>query len=140
MGRISGTNLRVYMSGKPIGYATSCTLSTSIEMTSIIHKDSTGNTEEVDPSTVSWSMSTTGFISEDEVVNGGTVTDRVDLITAALARTRLTLYWRTETTADRYLTGFAYIDSYEENAEVNATGTYTVNFKGDGALTAGDVT
>lgn len=140
MGRISGTNLRVYMNGKPIGYATSCTFSGSTEMTSVIHKDSSGSTEEVDPSTVSWSMSTSGFISEDEVVNSTTVTDRTDLMAAWRGRSAVTLYWRSGTTGDRYFTGSAYIDSYEESAEVNQTATYTVNFKGNGAITEGDVT
>lgn len=140
MGRISGTDLRVYMNGKPIGYATSCTFSGATEMTSVIHKDSSGNTEEVDPSTVSWSVSTTGFVSEDEVVNSATVTDRVDMMTAWRTRAAVTLYWRTATTGDRYFTGSAYIDSYEETAEVNQTATYTINFKGNGAITEGDVT
>lgn len=134
MGRVSGSNLRVYLGGDPIGYATTCSFSGNTEMTSVIHKDSSGNFEEVDPSTQSWGMSTSAFISEDAAISSVDVVARTALFTAWRNRTQVVLTWQDGTTGSQLLTGNAYIESIEENAEVNQTGTLTVNFKGDGDI------
>lgn len=137
MARKSGTDLRVYMGGNPIGYATECTLNIDMATVEVLHKDSAGNSAEVDASTISWTMSCSGFVSEDTTINTVTVEDQTALQDAILARTSLTLKWSTGATGERLLTGSAYITNYSETGSVGETATYTVNFTGDGALTAG---
>jgi len=133
----SGTDLRVYHGAEALGRATECTWSVDMETTSVIHKDSTGNFAENDPSTLSWSASCTGFISEDTTVNGNTVVDQTALQDAILNRTLLTLKWTTGTSTERFLTGTAYITSYQETGTVNETATYSIQYTGAGALTSG---
>lgn len=140
MGRISGTNLRVYNQSTPYGYATSCTFDGSTATTEVIHKDSTGNFAERDPSTQSWTMSTEGFVSEDTTVNGNTVLGVTSLRSAWINRTKLYLQWTTGTSGDQTMNGYAYITSYSENAPVNETATYSVTFEGDGAVSTGTET
>ena len=133
----SGTDLRVYHGAAALGRATECTWSVDMETTSVIHKDSTGNFAENDPSTLSWTASCSGFISEDTTVGGNTVIDQTALQDAVIARTLLTLKWTTGTSTERYMTGTAYITSYQESGSVGETATYTVNYTGAGALTTG---
>lgn len=140
MARKSGTDLRIYNDGTPIGYATSCTLDLSIAMTSVIHKDSTGNFEDKDPSTQTWTMSTEGFISEDVTISGATVKSIAQMRTAAINRTRLYLQWTDQVSGNVTLNGYAYIGSISESAPVNETATYSISFEGDGALSIGSET
>lgn len=139
MARNSGTDLRIYNSatGKPYGYATSCTFDGTTATTEVIHKDSTGNFSERDPSTQSWSLSTEGFHSYDTTVNGTAVESVSDIRSAWINRTRLFLQWTTAASGSETLEGYAYITSFSETAPVNETATYSITFEGDGAIALG---
>lgn len=141
MARISGTNLRIYTDGGvPLGYATSCTFDGSTSMTEVIHKDSVGNFADKDPSTQSWTMSTEGFISEDDTINGESKRDISWIRSAWINRTRLYLQWTTGTSGEQTMNGYGYITSLSESAPVNETATYSVTIEGDGAVSLGSET
>lgn len=140
MARVSGTNLRIYDGTTPIGYATNCSLSITMATTEVLHKDSTGNFADNDASTQSWTMTTDGFISEDDTINGNAVKDVSYLRSAIINRTRLYLQWSDNTSGSQTMEGFAYCTQLDENAPVNETATYTASFTGDGAISLGTET
>lgn len=139
MARNSGTLLRVYLGGDPIGYATQGTFEASTNMTSILHKDSAGGGfEEVDPSTQSATLSCEGYHSYDTTINSVDVNGVEELRAAWLNKTALTFKWSTAVSATQYITGTCYIENLQENTSAGETATYSVSFKVSGAVTLAD--
>lgn len=65
-GVVNGTDLRIYVAGKAIGYATSCTFDMTAETLETIHKDSPGTGwSESTIGNKSGSVSFEGFYNED---------------------------------------------------------------------------
>ena len=140
MAIVNGTDLRIWIDGTAIGYATSCTFDGSTAMTEVIHKDSVGNFADKSPSTQSWTMSTEGFTSYDVTINGNTRKGIDYLRSAWLNRTRLYVQWTSSETGKGTLNGYAYITSHSESGAANEEATYSTSFEGDGAISIGTET
>lgn len=142
MATVSGSDLRIWTDGDgvAIGYATSCTLDIQMAVTEVLHKDSQGNWTDNDPSTQSWSMSTDGFISEDDSINGENRRDILWLRTQIRNRTKLYLQWSTDAAGSATMEGYAYLTSLSETGAVGETATYSATFTGTGALLNGTET
>jgi len=136
-GVINSTAFAVYVldtTYKIIAKMTDASFSLSHEPRDITTKDSAGYRELLE-GLRSWSMSSSNLFAFD-------ATYGVEELRAALvARTRLTLRWGNQNSADQYVQGVAYISSLEENspgAEDNVS--FSVSFEGTGSLTIATLT
>lgn len=126
--------------GQAIGYATECSVEITMEVTQVLHKDTTGNWTNNDPSTQSWSMTTSGFVSDDDTINGNSRRDIAWLQSQITNRTLLFLQWSDGVSGSSTLEGYAYLTSLSQSGTVGETATYNASFTGDGALVAGTET
>lgn len=132
-GFVNGTNLRIYKGGTKIGYATSCSLSFSMETRSTLTKDTQGS-GWVENATGQKSFTlSTEFLFSYDTPN----IDPVDLFTDFDNRTPLVLRFTTDVQGDKYWEGTGYITSYEINAPVEDNITCSATFTGSGAVTSG---
>lgn len=141
MGVVKGKNLRIYIGGNAIGYATSCSISMSAETLETISKDSAGNgwaNNEV--GNKSASLAFEGFFSEDTTINSNTVKSIEDLFTTFSADTAVSWTFTTNVSTERQLSGSGYITQLDETAPVDGNATYSGTITVDGAITQGSVT
>jgi predicted secreted protein len=135
-GVVNGTNLRIYLEGTPIGYATSCQLTMNREMREILTKDSPGSGwGEKKPGQKSASLTTECFYSDSTTnVAPDTLFGYFD------AGTALAWTFTTTVTGDTFYTGSAYISSIDYNSPVEDNVSFTVTFDVNGAITSGTET
>lgn len=79
MSTISGTDLRFYLGGVPVGHATTCTLDMTKETRQTVSKDNTSNWAESEGSTKSATLSFEGFYTLAATIGGVTVEGADDL-------------------------------------------------------------
>jgi predicted secreted protein len=139
-GVFNGTSLVVLIGGEVIAHSTSCSLSLAIDAPDASTKESLGWAEEIGGQK-SWSVTTDGlatvvpgvlasYVSTDELMI--LATDRV-----AVTLKFTTVSGTTPVPGDVYWTGDAFIESVDITADMENPVTYSVSFKGTGALTTG---
>ncbi len=122
-GVINGTDLRVYVGGLAIGYATSCTLDFSVETKETIHKDSPGTGwTEVTTGSKSGTCTFEGFYNEDSSANKPS-----GLFALMDAETLVGCAFKTGTSGDTrydfsgYITAVSFTGPVEENSTFSGT-------------------
>lgn len=132
-GIVNGTNLRIYKGGVKIGYATSCTLSLSMETRQTLTKDTPGNGwVEVASGQKSATLSTEFLFSYDTAnISPEDLWDDFD------ARTLLLLRFTTDAQGDKYWEGSGYITSLEISSPVEDNITCSATFTVSGAIAKG---
>jgi len=141
----NGTSLVVLIGTEVIAFSTSCSLSIAIDAPDASTKESLGWATEIGGQK-SWSLTTDGLAT---VVPGATATyiSTSELTALAVARTAVsvkfttvdnsTLNGVTPVTGDSIWSGSAFIESVDITADMENPVTYSVSFKGTGALTQG---
>jgi hypothetical protein len=133
-GVINGTNLRLYIDSTPVAYATSCTLSFTRELRSVIHKDNPGSGwAESEPGQKSGTCSIEALYNEDGTSSNYTVPRT--LWDALDDGTKLTCTVETGTAGDNIYSFSAYLSDYEVNAAVEENATYSATLTITGAVT-----
>lgn len=131
-GIVNGTNLRFYIGAVAVGHATSCSLTISRTMRSILTKDSAGSYEQVAPGQLKATGSGSGLFSYDTANYGVD-----DLFTAINAGTSLTVRFTTDVTGDKYWEGSAYLTNLNFEGPVEENSTYSFDIEFNGAITQG---
>jgi len=141
----NGTSLVVLIGTEVIAFATSCSLSIAIDAPDASTKQSLGWADEIGGQK-SWSLTTDGLAT---VVPGAVATyiSTTELSNLAIARTAVTVKFTTvnndtvggvtPVTGDTIYSGSAFIESVDITADMENPVTYSVSFKGTGALTIG---
>ena len=137
-GVFNGTSLVVLISGQVIGHSTSCSLSLAVDAPDASDKEAGGWAVEIGGQK-SWSVTTDGL----STVVPGVLANYVstdELMILAADRVAVTLKFTTVTgttpvTGDVYWTGNAFIESVDITADMENPVTFSVSFKGTGALT-----
>lgn len=141
----NGTSLVVLIGTEVIAFATSCSLSIAIDAPDASTKQSLGWADEIGGQK-SWSLTTDGLAT---VVPGAVATyiSTTELSNLAIARTAVTVKFTTvnndtvggvtPVTGDTIYSGQAFIESVDMTADMENPVTYSVSFKGTGALTIG---
>jgi len=141
----NGTSLVVLIGTEVIAFATSCSLSIAIDTPDASTKQSLGWADEIGGQK-SWSLTTDGLAT---VVPGAVATyiSTTELSNLAIARTAVTVKFTTvnndtvggvtPVTGDTIYSGSAFIESVNMTADMENPVTYSVSFKGTGALTIG---
>jgi predicted secreted protein len=127
-GVLNGTSLFLYVNGNAVAHSTSHSLTLSESHRSTSSKDSAG-WETILEGMRSWTMTGEGFTALD----GAYTTD--DLTTLILNRTAVTLRFTTNTTGDKYWTGSARLESLDISSPNEDNVTWSISFKGSGAIT-----
>lgn len=130
-GIIKGENLRLYLGGNTVAYATECTLDLTAAEIEVVHKDNAGASwRNVQLGQKSGTVSVSALYSEDGANNTH------DVLFNALANgTQLTAKISTEVTGDYYYSMTLVCTSYSVNATVNENSSFTASFAIDGAPT-----
>ena len=141
----NGTSLVVLIGAEVIAFSTSCSLSIAIDAPDASTKESLGWATEIGGQK-SWSLTTDGLAT---VVPGATATyiSTSELTALAVARTAVSVKFTTvdnstvggvtPVTGDSIWSGSAFIESVDITADMENPVTYSVSFKGTGALTQG---
>jgi predicted secreted protein len=140
----NGTSLVVLIGTEVIAFSTSCSLSIAIDAPDASTKESLGWAQEIGGQK-SWSLTTDGLAT---VVPGVTATyvSTSELTALAVARTPVSVKFTTidnsaggvtPVTNDTVWSGSAFIESVDITADMENPVTYSVSFKGTGALTIG---
>ena len=138
----NGTSLVVLIGTEVIAFSTSCSLSIAIDAPDASTKESLGWAQEIGGQK-SWSLTTDGLAT---VVPGVTATyvSTSELTALAVARTPVSVKFTTidnsaggvtPVTGDTVWSGSAFIESVDITADMENPVTYSVSFKGTGALT-----
>ena len=139
-GVFNGTSLVVLISNQVIAHSTSCSLSLAVDAPDASDKEAAGWAVEIGGQK-SWSVTTDGLST---VVPGvlASYVSTDELMIFAADRVAVTLKFTTvtgttPTTGDVYWTGSAFIESVDITADMENPVTFSVSFKGTGALTTG---
>lgn len=137
-GLFNGTSLVVLIGTEVIAHATSCSLNLSVDAADASTKQSGGWADEIGGQK-SWSLTTDGLATVDPAALANYVST-YELTNLAAARTAVTVKFTTVSgytpvTGDAIWTGSAFIESVDISADMEAAVTYSVSFKGTGALT-----
>ena len=148
--KINGKSVMMRVNGKTIALATSCSMSTTTQITESKTKDDAkGPAGDFD--FVDWNMSSENMVGNNEGVTGQMLYD--ELIALQIAGTKVEVSmdlmsnsngsvpstdWQPDTTAAKNgytpYGGMAWIESITLNNPVDGKSTVSVNFKGAGPL------
>ncbi len=134
-GVINGTNFRLYVEGKPIGHATSCTISFSMESRETVDKDSVGGYASAEAGKRSYSISFEGFLSEDTTLNTAEVNSVASLLTIFNSDAKFDWRATTDTEGDTLISGKGLMSDFSVTAAVEENGTLSGTITGVGAPT-----
>jgi predicted secreted protein len=139
-GVFNGTSLVVLISDQVIAHSTSCSLSLAVDAPDASDKEAAGWAVEIGGQK-SWSVTTDGLSTVVPGVLASYVsTDELMILAADRVAVTLkftTVTGTTPTTGDVYWTGNAFIESVDITADMENPVTFSVSFKGTGALTTG---
>jgi len=141
VGLFNGTSLVVLVNGQVLGHSTSCSLSLAIDAPDASTKQSGGWADEIGGQK-SWSVTTDGLSTVAPGVLA-TYVSTDELMILAAARTAVTVMFTTVSSGstvnagDVYWSGQAFIESVDITADMENAATYSVSFKGTGALATG---
>lgn len=142
---IKGKNLRVFIGGKCIAAATSCTLHVSAQVEDSSTKDSEGNWSESECTGKSWDISCDALVVLTDPVSGGDA-KLADDILDAVGTTVTVTFDQTSGAASTHnrtavspasaikKTGSAILTDVSITAANRQNGTITAQFTGTGAL------
>lgn len=136
-GPINGTDLRVYVGGNAVAYATTFTLSMSKTVNELIHKDNPGTGwREIDVANTTKTASITveALYAEDGANNAP-----VDLFGLFNADTLVTVSAKTSVTGDTSYDGSGYVTALDFTGAVNETATFSATIEITGQLASGAV-
>ena len=139
-GVFNGTSLVVLINGQVIAHSTSCSLSLAVDAPDASDKEAAGWAVEIGGQK-SWSVTTDGLSTVVPGVLASYVsTDELMILAADRVAVTLkftTVTGTTPTPGDVYWTGNAFIESVDITADMENPVTFSVSFKGTGALTTG---
>ena len=128
-GVINGTNLRVYVGGEAIAYATNCTMTLSRELRETLHKDNPGaGWREIEVGRGQGTVTVEALYNED-----GTTEKPIDLFDALTNKTSLTCLLDTTVAGDSRYSFTAFCTNFEVNAPVEENASYSATLEIDGA-------
>ena len=140
----NGTSLVVLIGTEVIAFATSCSLSIAIDTPDASTKQSLGWADEIGGQR-SWSLTTDGLATVSPTTTVASYVSLPELTTLALLRQPVTVMFTTVDNStvggvtpvvdDAKWTGSAFIESVDMTADMENPVTYSVSFKGTGALT-----
>ena len=126
-----------------VAFATNHSISINAETSDITHKDIKGGWTASEVKTLSWEVTTENLYSNDgegvtygdlfDMMVAKTAIDGVFGVNSSTASTVTTGGWEAPKTGERY-EGKVIITSIQANAPSGDNATFTVNFKGVGAL------
>ena len=148
---IMGSDIMVFLGGKTIGFATSCSLELSGDSTDISNKDFGNGWASSKITNRSWTVSSDNMYAEKSDMDN-TSESFEDLFDAYVNGTEVTIKWQPTTNynaeervndkpstgwvgAGVSYTGKARVTSLSATADNGSAGTYTVQFTGIGAIT-----
>jgi len=134
-GVINGTLLRVTLGGDKTIYATSSTLSMSMETRETINKDNTGSWASAEAGTKSATLTFEGQYSQDDTVDAEARVDGPGIFTLFDAGTAVSWKMTTGVTGDDEYSGTGLITSFEVSAPVEENSTYSGTITVTGAIT-----
>ncbi len=134
MALINGTNLVIKVGGNPILKATTASIEISVDLPDATTKDSQGWSEFF-AGVRSWTLSSDGLI--DYATSASVETD--ELVAMLIARTSVEVEFATSTAGDMKLSGYAFVSSISQTADMESPSGWSVSFQGTGALTQGVV-
>lgn len=114
-----------------VGFATSASLSWSMDPRDVTTKDSGGRREILSGKT-QWSISFEGFVTYSTSAD---IDKPNDIFTLADAKTSVGLRYGKLNTGDYVYTGNGYFTSYSQEAGVEDNNTFSVQFEGTSTLT-----
>jgi predicted secreted protein len=138
-GIFNGTNLVVIVGTEAIAHATSCSLSTSVDLPDATTKQSGGWANQIG-GLRSWSLTTDGLVTVEPT---GTNYVVGDIFSQLKNRTTVQVKFTTVSTGstvvagDLVWSGLAFIESLDMTADMESPATYSVSFTGFGELTQG---
>jgi hypothetical protein len=121
-GVVSGTNLRLFVGGAAVAYATTCTATFAAEIITTVHKDSPGG---------GWPSGTVGnrsgsVTSEGLVNEDGAANTPWSLMEKLSDGDEVTWAFTTGEDGDKQMVGTGFISSFGLNAAVNENATFNV--------------
>ena len=140
MSTIKGQNLRIFVGGKCVAMATSCTFHVSAQLEDSSTKDSVGDWQEQEVTGLSWDAQTDSLVTlEDNGTNGELPQDLLGLI---INKTKVTLTFdQTAGTNNRVgqnsaikRTGEAYVTDVTITAQNRQNSTFSAKLTGTGPL------
>lgn len=134
-GIINGTDLRVYVGGNAVAYATEGSISLSREFTEQLHKDNAGSGwTERSAHTKSGTITCSALYADDAASS-----NLNELFTSWDGGTTVTVKFSTEVTGDDFWSGSFLVESLELNAPDKDDASYSVTFISTGAITMSQV-
>lgn len=136
---LKGQNLRVFVGGKCVALAKSCTIHIGTQTEDSSTKDSEGNWGEIEVVGKNWDIQTESLVTVDSDSTGELPSE---LLSAILNSTLLTLKFdktsgtknRTADSSALELTGTAYLTDFSLSAPNRQNATLSCQFTGSGAL------
>lgn len=130
-GVINGTNLRIYIGGNAVAYATNCTLTGSRELRETLHKDNPGaGFREIEVGRGQYTVTVEALYAEDGANNNPHT-----LMAAFRAKTSLSCALDTTVSDDTRYTFTAFCTQIEINGPVEENSSFNVTLEVDGDIT-----
>lgn len=127
---MNGKLLGVDVDGTLIATAKSCKLTVTHEVRDTFTKDDASWKTNAEGA-MSWKVDCDGLLTQ---------TNFSSLYTAFTNRTKVYLSFESSVSGDHHYRGYAYIASLDQNADNEASVTFSASFEGTGSLTEGHLT
>lgn len=135
-GIVSGHDLRIYIAGSTVAYATSCTFAATAEFQGIVHKDVPfGGWQDGTSGSKSATLSTSALVSFD-----GTGNKPFALFSLLSLGTSITWQFSTDEGGDTMLSGLGIVTSITINAPAGENATYDLEITVKGTPIASSIT
>lgn len=137
MATIKGQNLRLFVQGIVVGYATTCQAHVSAQLSNTTTKDDTDDWANNDVTGLSWDVSSDALVGDPE--SGGKTYQQ--LLSVMVSKTKVSVSFsmasgsHNATEGSSYLSGQAYITDIQATATNRENSTFTVQLTGTGPLT-----
>lgn len=136
-GPINGTDLRMYVGGNAVAYATSFQMSMSKNVNELIHKDNPGGgwrEIDVNKTTKQATITIEALYAEDGANNAP-----VDLFGLFDGSTAVTISAKTGESGDTSYDGSGYVTALDVTGSVNEIATFSATIEVTGAIASGTV-
>jgi TP901-1 family phage major tail protein len=135
-GVLNGTEIKIYVAGTLVAYATTGSININHSLREITSKDSGGWKEQME-GLRDWSIDLEGMYAWTDSA-GASVNNADDLFASYIAtRTSFTIVWGTTDVdaGDTKYSGTAYLGSISMSGATEDSATYSASFSGSGAIT-----
>ncbi len=136
-GVLNGTEIKIYVAGTLVAYATTGSININHSLREITSKDSGAWKEQME-GLRDWSIDLEGMYAWTAPVTGAAITNADDLFASYInTRTSFTITWgSTDAEAgDTKYEGTAYLGSVSMTGATEDSATYSASFSGSGAIT-----